>query len=81
MLRQITPLNAIPRVENLKAVRKLNEWEKDLIDGKTVRQRSVRQETTVFKVGTTLPSNEHRTSDFPKDKDSAFTKTETINVK
>ena len=44
-----------PRVENLKAVRKLNEREKDLIDGKTVRQRSVRQETTVFKVGPTLP--------------------------
>ena len=55
VLRQITPLNAIPRVENLKAVRKFNEGEKDLLNGKTVRQRSVRQETTIFKVGTILP--------------------------
>ena len=55
MLRKITALNAIPRVENLKAVRKFNEGEKDLIDGKPVPQKSVRQETTIFKVGTTLP--------------------------
>ena len=36
-------------------------------NGKTVRQRSVRQETTMFKSGT-LPLIIYRTSDYPKDK-------------
>ena len=36
-------------------------------NGKAVRQRSVRQETTMFKAGT-LPLNMYRTSDYPKDK-------------
>ena len=34
---------------------------------RAVRQRSVRQETTMFKAGT-LPLNMYRTSDYPKDK-------------
>ena len=36
-------------------------------NGKGVRQRSVRQENTMFKAGT-LPLNMYRTSDYPKDK-------------
>ena len=36
-------------------------------NGKAVRQRSVREETTMFKAGT-LPLNMYRTSDYPKDK-------------
>ena len=36
-------------------------------NGKAVRQRSVRQETTMFKAGT-FPLNMYRTSDYPKDK-------------
>ena len=36
-------------------------------NGKAVRQRSVRQETTMFKAGA-LPLNMYRTSDYPKDK-------------
>ena len=72
VLRQSTPLNAIPRLEHLKAIRQLNRQEKDLMmewaatNGKAVRQRSVRQETTMFKAGT-LPLNMYRTSDYPKD--------------
>ena len=36
-------------------------------NGKAVRQRSVREETTMFKAGT-LPLNRYRTSDYTKDK-------------
>ena len=73
VLHQSTPLNAIPRLEHLKAMRQLNRQEKDLMiewattSRKAVRQRSVRQETTMFKAGT-LPLNMYRTSDYPKDK-------------
>ena len=73
VLRQSTPLNAIPKLEHLKARRELNRQEKDLMiewatnNGKAARQRSVRQETTMFKAGT-LPLNMYRTSDYPKDK-------------
>ena len=73
VLRQSTPLNAIPKLEQLKARRELNRQEKDLMiewatnNGKAARQRSVRQETTMFKAGT-LPLNMYRTSDYPKDK-------------
>ena len=73
MLRQSTPLNAIPKLEHLKARRELNRQEKDLMtewatnNGRAARQRSVRQETTMFKAGT-LPLNMYRTSDYPKDK-------------
>ena len=44
------------------------EWA--TINGKDVRQRSVRQETTMLKAGTALPLNMYRTSDYPKDKGS-----------
>ena len=73
MLRQSTPLNAIPKLEHLKARRELNRQEKDLMiewatnNGKAARQRSVRQETTMFMAGT-FPLNMYRTSDYPKDK-------------
>ena len=73
VLRQSTPLNAIPKLEHLKARRELNRQEKDLIiewatnNGKVARQRSVRQETTMFKAGT-LPLNMYRTSDYPRNK-------------
>ena len=73
VLRQSTPLNAIPKLEHLKARTELNRQEKDLMiewaanNGKAARQRSVRQETTMFKAGT-LPLNMYRTSDYPKDK-------------
>lgn len=40
------------------------EW---ATNGQAARQRSARQETTMFKAGT-LPLNMYRTSDFPKDK-------------
>ena len=43
-------------------------------NGKAVPQRSVRQETTMFKAET-LPLNMYRTSDYPKDKVSFSTKT------
>ena len=52
VLRQGTSLNAVPRLENLKPVRQLNKREKDLINGKIVQQRSLRQKTTIFKAGT-----------------------------
>ena len=73
VLRQSTPLNAIPNLEHLKARRELNRQEKDLMiewatnNGRAARQTSVRQETTMFKAGT-LPLNMYRTSDYPKDK-------------
>ena len=41
------------------------EWATN--NGKAARQRSVRQETTMFKAGT-LPLNMYRTSDYPIDK-------------
>lgn len=43
-------------------------------NGKAVRQRSVRQETTMFKAGT-LPLNMYRSSEYPKDKISFGTDT------
>lgn len=43
----------------------MNEWA--TTNEQAARQRSVRQETTMFKAGT-LPLNMYRTSDFPKDK-------------
>ena len=87
VLRQSTPLNAIPKLEHLKARRELNRQEKDLMiewatnNGRAARQRSVRQETTMFKAGT-LPLNMYRTSDYPKDKVSFSPNTveeETVN--
>ena len=80
VLRQSTPLNAIPKLEHLNARRELNRQEKDLMiewatnNGKSARQRSVRQETTMFKAGT-LPLNMYRASDYPKDKVSFSLKT------
>ena len=47
VLRQSTPLNAIPKLEHLKARRELNRQEKDLTiewatnNGRAARQRSV----------------------------------------
>ena len=41
------------------------EWATN--NGRAARQRSVRQETTMFKAGT-LPLNMYRTSDYAKDK-------------
>ena len=73
ILRQSTPLNAISKLEHLKAIRQLNRQERDLMiewtttNGQAARQRSVRQETTMFKAGT-LPLNMYRTSHYPKDK-------------
>ena len=73
VLRQSTPLNAIPKLEHLNTRRELNRQEKDIMiewatnNGKAARQRSVRQETTMFKAGT-LPLNMYRASDYPKDK-------------
>ena len=73
VLHQSTPLNAIPKLHHIKAQRQLNQREKDLMiewaatNGKAVRQRSVRQETTMFKAGT-LPLNMYRSSEYPKDK-------------
>ncbi|KAJ7363185.1 hypothetical protein OS493_011465 [Desmophyllum pertusum] len=70
---QATPLNALPRMSHLKPTRKLNDRERDVMlewasnNGKAVRQRAVRQETTMFKAGT-LPLNMYATSVQPKDK-------------
>ena len=69
MLGQSTPLNANAKLEHLNPRRELNKQEKDLLfieratnNGKATRQRSVRQETTMFKAGT-LPLNIYRESD------------------
>jgi len=67
VIPQITPLNALPRMSHLKPTRKLNNREQVLMRewaanyGKAVRQRTVRQETTMFKAGT-LPLNMYATS-------------------
>ena len=64
---QMTPLNALSKMNHLKPIRKLNSCEKELMRewaenyGKAVRQRTVRQETTMFKAGT-LPLNMYATS-------------------
>ena len=50
--RQGTSINAIPRLEKFKPVRQSNKREKDLINGKIVRQRSLRHKTTILKAGT-----------------------------
>ena len=68
-----TPLNALPRMSHLKPARKLNDRERESMlewaanNGKAVRQRTVRQETTMFKAGT-LPLNMYATSEQPKEK-------------
>ena len=70
---QATPLNALPRMSHLKPARKLNDGERESMlewvanNGKAVRQRTVRQETTMFKAGT-LPLNMYATSEQPKEK-------------
>jgi len=67
VIPQITPLNPLPRMSHLKPTRKLNNGEQVLTRewaanyGKAVRQRTVRQETTMFKAGT-LPLNMYATS-------------------
>ena len=67
VIPQITPLNAISRMSHLKPTRKLNNSDQVLMReraanyGKAVRQRTVRQETTMFKAGT-LPLNMYATS-------------------
>ena len=73
VLRQSTPVNAIPKLEHLNPRRELNRQKKDLMiewatnNGKAARQRSVGQETTMFKAGT-LPLNMYQAFDYPKDK-------------
>ena len=59
VIPQITPLNPLPRMSHLKPTRKLDNGEHVLMRqwaanyGKArVRQRTVRQETTMFKAGT-----------------------------
>ena len=68
VIPQITPLNALSRMSHLKPMRKLNSGDQVLIRewaanyGKAVsRQRTVRQETTMFKAGT-LSLNMYATS-------------------
>ena len=62
VVSQATPLNALPQMNHLKPARKLNDREREVMlelaanNGKAVRQRTVRQETTKFKAGT-LPLN------------------------
>lgn len=73
VVTQGTPLNALPRMTHLKPARKLNDRERESMlewaanNGKAVRQRTVRQETTMFKAGT-LPLNMYATSGQPKEK-------------
>ena len=70
---QATPLNALPRMSHLKSARKLNDRERESMlewaanNGKAVRQRTVRQETTMFRAGA-LPLNMYSTSEQPKEK-------------
>ena len=71
----MTPLNAFSKMNHLKPIRKLNSCEKELIrewaeDYGTVRQRTVRQETTILKAGT-LPLNMYATS-VPKNEKVTF---------
>ena len=60
-------------MSHLKPVRKLNEGERGVMlewaanNGKAVRQRTVRLETTMFKAGT-LPLNMYATSGQPTEK-------------
>ena len=67
VIPQMTPLNALSKMNHLKPIRKLNSCEKELMRecaenyGKAVRQRTMRQETTMFKAGT-LPLNMYATS-------------------
>ena len=73
LVSQATSLNALPRMSHLKPVRKLNEGERGVMlewaanNGKAVRQRTVRLETTMFKAGT-LPLNMYATSGQPTEK-------------
>ena len=70
---QATPLNALPLMTHLKPATKLNDREREMMlewaanNGKAVRQRTVRQETTKFKAGT-LPLNMYATSAQPTEK-------------
>ena len=67
VISQATPLDALPRTTHLNPARKLNDREREVMlewaanNGKAVRQRTVRQETTKFKAGT-LPLNMYATS-------------------
>ena len=73
VVEQATPPHAIPRMSHLKPTRQLNATQKDQMrewasdNGRVVRQRSVRQETTKFKAGT-LPLNMYRSSYTPAEK-------------
>ena len=67
VVSQATPLDALPRMTHLKPARKFNDREREVMlewaanNGKAIRQRTVRQETTKFKAGT-LPLNMYATS-------------------
>ena len=77
VIPQMTPLNALSKMNHLKPIQKLNSCEKELIRewaedyGKAVRQRTVRQETTMFKAGT-LPLNMSRATSVPQNEKVAF---------
>ncbi len=70
VLKQSTPLERMPKMDHLKPVSNLSNEEQNLMrewastHGKAVRQRSVRQETTMFKAGT-LPLNMYMSSKLP----------------
>ena len=55
VISQATPLDALPRMTHLKPARKFNDREREVMlewaanNGKAVRQRTVRQETTASK--------------------------------
>ena len=73
VVERATPLHAVPGMSHLKPMSQLNAGQKDHMrewasdNGRTVRQRSVRQETTKFKTGT-LPLNMYRSSYTPAEK-------------
>ena len=85
VIPQITPLNALPRMSHLKPTRKLDNGEHVLMRqwaanyGKArVRQRTVRQETTMFKAGT-LPLNMYATS-VPQNEEVRFPQTRPLEA-
>ena len=84
VIPQITPLTALPRMSHLKPTRKLNNGELVLMrewaanHGKAVRQRTVRQETTMFKAGT-LPLNMYATS-VPQNEKVRFPQTKPLEA-
>ena len=67
VVSKATPLDALLWMTNLKRARELNDREREVMlewaanNGKAVRQRTVRQETTKFKAGT-LPLNIYASS-------------------